>query len=65
MKISPSTTFLAFDFETTGLDVKKDEPIQIGIVRADSQFRILDTYTSLIKPQKDIKELKNIVKWIT
>lgn len=65
MTINQNTTFLAFDFETTGLDTRKDEPIQIGIVRADSQFRILDTYTSLIKPKKDIKELKNIVKFIT
>ncbi len=65
MNINKNTTFLAFDFETTGLDTKKDEPIQIGIVRADSQFQILDTYTTLIKPKKDIKELKGIVKFIT
>lgn len=63
--LSPDFRYLTFDFETTGLDTKKDEPIQIGIVEFDYEFNILQTYTSLIKPKKNIKELRSIVQHIT
>ncbi|MEF2175936.1 MAG: 3'-5' exonuclease [Candidatus Absconditabacteria bacterium] len=57
--------YIAFDFETTGIDCKKDEPIQIGIIQFNNKFEIINTYSSLIKPKKDIKELKDIVSFIT
>ncbi len=57
--------FVAFDFETTGVDVKKDEPIQIGIVKFDNNFHIIEEYSSYIKPKKNIKELSHIVEFIT
>ncbi len=57
--------YIAFDFETTGLDKIKDEPIQIWIVAFDENFKIIETYSSLIKPKKDIKELKTIVHHLT
>ncbi len=63
--LSPAYRYLAFDFETTGLDTKKDEAIQIGIVEFDHTFQIIDTYSSLIKPNKDIKQLKSIVSHLT
>ncbi|MDR0651540.1 MAG: 3'-5' exonuclease [Candidatus Peribacteria bacterium] len=53
------------DFETTGLDTQKDVPIQIGIVEINSNGEIIDSFDSLIKPQKDIQQLKNIVSFIT
>ena len=58
-------TYIAFDFETTGLDTKKDEPIQLGIVQFDHTFQIIDTFQSLIQPKKTIKELKEIVRFVT
>lgn len=63
--LNPKFNYLSFDFETTGLDTKKDEPIQIGMVKFDHNFQVLDTFQSLIKPQKNIKELKEIVRWVT
>jgi DNA polymerase-3 subunit epsilon len=65
MNITKNTRFVALDFETTGLDIIKDEPIQIGIVVADADFRIINSYQSLIKPKKDIKQLKSVVSHIT
>ena len=57
--------FVAFDFETTGVDLKKDEPIQIGIVKFDHKFRIIKEYSSYIRPRKNLKELSHIVEFIT
>lgn len=65
LSINSQTRFVSIDFETTGLDTTKDEPIQIGVVIADANFCIVDVYTQLIKPQKDIKELKHVVGYIT
>lgn len=63
--LNPHYRYVGIDFETTGLDVQKDSPIQIGIVEINTEGEIIDSFESLIRPQKDIKELKNIVKFIT
>ncbi len=63
--LKPSYKYIAFDFETTGLDVAKDEPIQIWIVIFDEDFNVTDTFSSLIRPKKKIKELKTIVSHLT
>lgn len=57
--------YIAFDFETTGIDLQKDEPIQIGIVKFDQNFRIVDQFFSYIKPEKAISKLSDIVEFIT
>ncbi len=57
--------YVAIDFETTGLDLIKDEPIQIGIVVSNERFEIIESFQSLIKPKKKIKELKSVVSHIT
>ncbi len=57
--------YVCFDLETTGLDVEKDEPIQIWLVQFDKNFEIKNKYKSLIKPQKKIKKLKDIVHFVT
>jgi DNA polymerase III epsilon subunit-like protein len=57
--------YISIDFEATGLDTVKDEPIQVGLVVADSDFRLIDSFSALIRPQRDIKELKHIVGYIT
>ncbi len=63
--LNPAYTYTAFDFETTGLDLQKDEPIQIGIVQFDHEFKVIKTFQSLVKPHKPIKELKEIVTFLT
>lgn len=57
--------YICLDFETTGLDAEKDEAIQIGIVSFDHTWKIIDSFSSYIKPEKPIAELKDIVRVIT
>jgi DNA polymerase III epsilon subunit-like protein len=57
--------YIGLDFETTGLDVNKDEPIQVGIIEIDENGKIIGEYQSLIKPDKKTDELKHIVGFIT
>jgi len=57
--------YIWLDFETTWLDVTKDEPIQIGIIEIDETGKIIGEYQSLIKPDKKTDELKHIVWFIT
>lgn len=39
--LNPHYRYIALDFETTGLDIHSDEPIQIGIVEIDAQGKLL------------------------
>lgn len=63
--LNPDYTYIAFDFELTGLDPLKDEPIQIGIVQFDHTCTIISQRSSLIKPKRPIQELKEIVSFLT
>ncbi|GHW02726.1 hypothetical protein AGMMS50249_5120 [candidate division SR1 bacterium] len=63
--LNPKFRYVGIDFETTGLDTKNDSPIQIGIVELNAQGEIIDSFESLVKPDKEISELKNIVSFIT
>ena len=63
--LSPKYRYIGLDFETTGLDLLKDEPIQLWIVEIDIDGNIIDQYQTLLHPQKELKELKNIVSFIT
>jgi DNA polymerase III epsilon subunit-like protein len=65
MVLNSKYRYIGLDFETTGLDYTKDEPIQIGIIEIDAQGKIIDEYQSLIKPNKKTDELKHIVGFIT
>lgn len=65
MPLNTHYRYIGLDFETTGLDVTKDEPIQIGIIEIDAQGNIIDSYQSLIKPDKKTDELKHIVGFVT
>ncbi len=65
MLLNEQLRYVGIDFETTGLDTKNDSPIQIGIVELNAKGEIIDQFESLIKPDKDIKELKNIVSFLT
>ncbi|MCX6825480.1 MAG: 3'-5' exonuclease [candidate division SR1 bacterium] len=65
MQLQNKYKYIGLDFETTGLDVSKDEPIQIGIIELDENGKIIAEYQSLIKPDKKTNELKQIVGFIT
>lgn len=65
MLLNSEYRYIGLDFETTGLDVSKDEPIQIGIIEIDATGKIIGEYQSLIKPDKKTDELKHIVGFIT
>ena len=65
MQLNSKYRYIGLDFETTGLDVSKDEPIQIGIIELDHTGKIIGEYQSLIKPDKKTDELKHIVGFIT
>lgn len=57
--------YVAMDFETTGLDPRKDEAIQIWLVEIDINWKVINEFKSFLKPQKDIKELRDLVAYIT
>ncbi len=65
MLLNNKYRYIGLDFETTGLDVTKDEPIQIGLIEIDATGKIISEYQSLIKPDKKTDELKHIVGFIT
>ncbi|WP_353892054.1 PolC-type DNA polymerase III [Proteinivorax hydrogeniformans] len=46
-------SYVVFDFETTGLNNKTDEIIEIGAAKIENG-NIIETFTSFIKPSKDI-----------
>ncbi len=48
---------VCFDLETTGLDKKKDDIIEIALVRFDEKFNILDSYTTLVNPGREIPDI--------
>ena len=63
--LSKKFRYIWLDFETTGLDLLKDEPIQLWIVEIDINGNVIDQYQTLLRPEKELKELKNIVSFIT
>lgn len=63
--LNPWYRYIGLDFETTGLDFEKDEPIQIGIVEIDHMWKVIKEFSSLLKPNRDLNELKTIVWFIT
>ena len=65
MLLRPEYTYLFIDFETTWLDIVKDDPIQIGIVLIDHEGTILKKFSSPLRPSKPISELKSIVTYLT
>ncbi len=48
------TTFIAFDFETTGFSPKAAEIVEIGAVKFDAQGKVLGTFEQLVKPSLGI-----------
>ena len=50
---SLSQTFIVFDLETTGFSNKNDKITEIGAVKIEN-FKVVDRFSQLINPQKDI-----------
>jgi len=48
-----SRTYVALDLETTGLDPARDTILEIGVVRFRGE-KVLDTWSSLVNPQRRI-----------
>ena len=48
-----SQTFVVFDLETTGFSNKNDKITEIGAVKVEN-FKVVDRFSQLINPQKDI-----------
>lgn len=46
----PGQRFFVLDYETTGIDTEKDEPIEVGIIVTDENFNLVETFDSLIRP---------------
>lgn len=53
---------VALDFETTGLDVENDEPIQIGIVEFNPQGEIVGGFNPWFVQKNHLKSSK--VLWV-
>ena len=50
--------FFILDYETTGVDMDTDLPIEVGIIVTDEHFNLIETYESLIKwPESRMKEV--------
>ena len=49
-----SIDFVVVDFETTGILPKNDRVIEIGAVRTSESGEVLERFTSLINPQRDV-----------
>ena len=43
-----------FDLETTGLDITKESPIQIGAIACDEEFKVLDSFNHYVKTNKPL-----------
>ena len=48
-----SQTFVVFDLETTGFSNKNDKITEIGAVKVEN-FKVVDRFSELINPEKDI-----------
>jgi len=60
-----NTTFIAFDFETTGLHPMSAEIVEIGAVKFDAKGKVLDTFEQLIKPVGGIQPEAEAVNGIS
>lgn len=56
--------YIAFDFETTWLDCKKDDAIQVWIIKFNHKFEIIDKFSSYIRPDS-FSNLSEIVEFTT
>ncbi len=53
--MNPLDSFIALDLETTGLDHKKEDIIEIGLVLF-KEGKIIDTFSQTVNPGKEVSE---------
>ncbi len=58
-------TFVGFDIETTGLDPREHEIIEIGAVRFSMEEGLMDTFSSLVAPENPIPPKMTKIHGIT
>lgn len=46
--------FVTLDFETTGLTPARNRVIEVGIVRTSRSGKVIDTYSTLVNPGRDV-----------
>lgn len=49
-----SIEFVTLDFETTGLRPGVDRVVEVGLVRTDANGHIIDEYSTLLNPHRDV-----------
>lgn len=54
LPVTREFTFVAFDFETTGLSPSKDRVLEIGCVKFNREFQIVDEWETLVNPKRDV-----------
>ena len=65
MTLNSDYTYLFLDFETTGLDVTTDHPIQIALILVDHHFQVVKSYNSYISVPDSVLSLKSNVSYMT
>ena len=48
--------YVFLDFETTGINPKTDKIIEIGAIKLNKDFEIIDSINLLINPELDIPD---------
>lgn len=57
--------YITYDFETTGLDPRKDQPIEIGIIKVDDKTDEVEQYDIFIKSVEPLSEETKRITGIT
>lgn len=63
--MNPAYNYIFLDFETTGLDLTQDFPIQIALIKTDAHLRVIDHYSSYISLPETVLQLKANISYIT
>lgn len=65
MSLNNQYRYLFLDFETTGLDVTTDYPIQIALIEVDHTFAVQKSYNSYITLPTNSDSLRTNISYIT
>lgn len=65
MTLNSNYTYLFLDFETTGLDLSSDFPMQIALIQTDHNLKVIKTYNSYISLPESITKLRSNVSYMT